>query len=195
MTLCSLLTCARPRAPARPRPRSERTLVPVRTQGRQVLRLPPLPGPDTLLAICLALYVHSPLALRLLLIVCTNNPAGIVWRPVFAIRGRYLLHRLSNIFYSAPVRRQRNLEWLEGLSKVGSNPFDLQVKYRTWAGKCFSSPPPSRARNAPAIACPRTLLKGFALQAPMIAISTCISATPRTRRYVSLHPRVRTHAS
>ncbi|RDX42138.1 hypothetical protein OH76DRAFT_1458914 [Lentinus brumalis] len=58
----------------------------------------------------------------------------IVWRPVFAIRGRYLLHRLSNIFCSAQVRRQRNLEWLEGLSKVGSNPFDLLVTYRTWAG-------------------------------------------------------------
>ncbi|RPD61061.1 hypothetical protein L226DRAFT_486149 [Lentinus tigrinus ALCF2SS1-7] len=58
----------------------------------------------------------------------------VVWRPVFAIRGRYLVHRLSNIFSSAQVRRQKNLEWLEGLSKVGSNPFDLQVTYRTWAG-------------------------------------------------------------
>ncbi|KAI0749601.1 hypothetical protein C8Q80DRAFT_1232236 [Daedaleopsis nitida] len=58
----------------------------------------------------------------------------VVWRPVFALRGRYLLHRLSHIFSSPAVRRQKNMEWLEDLSNVGMNPFDLQVVYKTWAG-------------------------------------------------------------
>lgn len=65
------------------------------------------------------------------------SSTGVVWRPVFAIRGRYYLHRLSNIFASPAVRRQRNLEWLEGLSSVGANPFDITVTYNTWAGEFF----------------------------------------------------------
>ena len=64
--------------------------------------------------------------------------ADIVWKPVFDLRGRYLRHRLSNIFSSQAVRRQRNLEWLEGLSPVGMNPFELEVVYTEWASECSS---------------------------------------------------------
>ncbi|KAI0368027.1 hypothetical protein BV20DRAFT_969882 [Pilatotrama ljubarskyi] len=57
-----------------------------------------------------------------------------VWHPVFVLRGKFLLHRLRNAFRSPEVRRQKNLEWLESLSNVGANPFEMQVTYKCWAG-------------------------------------------------------------
>ncbi|KAI9066318.1 hypothetical protein FKP32DRAFT_1589832 [Trametes sanguinea] len=58
-----------------------------------------------------------------------------VWHPVFALRGRFLLHRVANVFRSPEVRRQKNLEWFEGLSNgLGKSPFDMTVVYKNWAG-------------------------------------------------------------
>ena len=58
-----------------------------------------------------------------------------VWRPVFVLRGKYYLHRLSLSLSPPAVRRQKSKEYVERLSKVGMNPFDLQVTYKTWAGE------------------------------------------------------------
>ncbi|KAI0775056.1 hypothetical protein BD413DRAFT_532677 [Trametes elegans] len=57
-----------------------------------------------------------------------------VWHPVFVLRGRFLRHRLANLVRSLASRKQKNLEWLEGLSKVGANPIDFQISYKNWAG-------------------------------------------------------------
>ncbi|TBU24028.1 hypothetical protein BD311DRAFT_672706 [Dichomitus squalens] len=57
-----------------------------------------------------------------------------VWRPVFQLRGRYYLHTLRHSLSPARIRQQKKLEWLENLSPVGRNPFDLTVTYHTWAG-------------------------------------------------------------
>ncbi|KAI8982728.1 hypothetical protein BD414DRAFT_537748 [Trametes punicea] len=58
-----------------------------------------------------------------------------VWHHVFVLRGQTLRHRIANAFRSPEVRRQKNLEWLESLSKgFGKNPFDVQVVYTNWAG-------------------------------------------------------------
>ncbi|KAI0325446.1 hypothetical protein GY45DRAFT_1356733 [Cubamyces sp. BRFM 1775] len=57
-----------------------------------------------------------------------------VWHPVFVLRGKFLAHRLANMFRSPEVRRQKNLEWLENLSNVGRNPFDMVTVYTNWAG-------------------------------------------------------------
>ncbi|KAI1797390.1 hypothetical protein LXA43DRAFT_412367 [Ganoderma leucocontextum] len=57
-----------------------------------------------------------------------------VWRPVFQLRGSYYLHNLKHCLSPAHVRQRKKLEWLESLSPVGKNPFDLTVTYCTWAG-------------------------------------------------------------
>ncbi|KAH9945225.1 uncharacterized protein BXZ73DRAFT_86752 [Epithele typhae] len=57
-----------------------------------------------------------------------------VWRPVFKLRGHYRLTRLLYTFSSAKVRQQKMDEWIESLSHVGVNPFDLLVDFKTWAG-------------------------------------------------------------
>ncbi|KAI0648962.1 hypothetical protein C8Q79DRAFT_905075 [Trametes meyenii] len=57
-----------------------------------------------------------------------------VWKPVFVLRGKFLLLRIANTFRSKEERKKKNLEWLEGLSKVGTNPFDLSIAYKSWAG-------------------------------------------------------------
>lgn len=65
-------------------------------------------------------------------------PPVYVWRPVFVLRGKYYLHRLSLLFASPSVRKQRNAQWLEQLSPIGRNPLEFQVTYKTWAGESCS---------------------------------------------------------
>ncbi|EIW57705.1 uncharacterized protein TRAVEDRAFT_29707 [Trametes versicolor FP-101664 SS1] len=57
-----------------------------------------------------------------------------VWSPVFALRGRFLLHKCSNLLRSPATRKVKNLEWLEEFSPIGANPFEKQFTYKMWAG-------------------------------------------------------------
>ena len=84
-----------------------------------------------------------------------------VWRPVFILRGKYYLNQLLYILAPAKVRRQKSLEWVEGLSKVGVNPFEFQVTYKTWAGEFYSSRCKSLATHI--LVTPPTTLCTFAV--------------------------------
>lgn len=64
---------------------------------------------------------------------------GRVWSPVFALRGRFLLHKCSNLLRSPATRKVKNLEWLEEFSPIGANPFEKQFTYKMWAGECMPS--------------------------------------------------------
>ncbi|OBZ73958.1 hypothetical protein A0H81_06091 [Grifola frondosa] len=58
-----------------------------------------------------------------------------VFLPVFQLRGRYLLLRAyGRLFYSREARAKLKAEWHESISPIGSNPFEMSVSYRTWAG-------------------------------------------------------------
>ena len=67
----------------------------------------------------------------------TRFSPGYIWKPVFLYRGRFYLHNLRHCLSPVHVRQQKKLEWLESLSPVGKNPFELTGVYRVWAGESW----------------------------------------------------------
>ncbi|KAH9927893.1 hypothetical protein B0H21DRAFT_838213 [Amylocystis lapponica] len=57
-----------------------------------------------------------------------------VFRPVYYLRARYWLFRLSILFRPRSLRPQLTAAWLDSLSPIGADPFDFCVSYKTWAG-------------------------------------------------------------
>ncbi|KAI0833654.1 hypothetical protein BC628DRAFT_1406623 [Trametes gibbosa] len=57
-----------------------------------------------------------------------------IWHPIFGLRGRFLVQRLANLLRSSSERRKKNLEYLEGFSNIGVNPFEKEISYKIWAG-------------------------------------------------------------
>ncbi|KAI0636075.1 hypothetical protein C8Q77DRAFT_613559 [Trametes polyzona] len=57
-----------------------------------------------------------------------------VWHPVFVLRGRFLVHKLTNLLRSPEARKRENLQWLESFSNIGANPFEQEVTTKMWAG-------------------------------------------------------------
>ncbi|EMD32696.1 hypothetical protein CERSUDRAFT_87726 [Gelatoporia subvermispora B] len=87
----------------------------------------------------LVLRTFKTIALALFLLNIRSWPLSWhirVFLPVYRLRFRYQLLRLRLFLTLQPasVRRAVLSRWHDELSPVGQNPFDLCVRYRTWAG-------------------------------------------------------------
>jgi len=58
-----------------------------------------------------------------------------VFREVFAIRIRHTLIRAQMLFLSPMAGLELEDNWLESISPIGANPFEMAVHYRSWASE------------------------------------------------------------
>ncbi|KAM6491307.1 hypothetical protein JOM56_013546 [Amanita muscaria] len=56
-----------------------------------------------------------------------------VFRPVFAVRARYLALRLRTLFLSRRQWEKEEDKWLDNLCPVGQDPFNIQASHHSWA--------------------------------------------------------------
>ncbi|KAH7920206.1 hypothetical protein BV22DRAFT_1122897 [Leucogyrophana mollusca] len=57
-----------------------------------------------------------------------------VFLPVITLRIKYYLFRLSLLFTPKAVRTKLITEWAEALCPVGTNPFEMTIVHKSWAG-------------------------------------------------------------
>ena len=99
----------------------------------QVLGPRPLPRQHQVVAHRMALYV-PPFPLTPLTSLTISHIVK-VWRPVWAIRLRFLLLQLRCLFMSRKHKLECRERWFESLSPVGANPFERVTVYKTWASQ------------------------------------------------------------
>ncbi|KAF9458260.1 hypothetical protein BDZ94DRAFT_1284916 [Collybia nuda] len=56
-----------------------------------------------------------------------------VFRPVFKIRIRYKLMQWRNMFRSRIAQVQAEDRWLDSITPIGADPFNLTISYNSWA--------------------------------------------------------------
>ena len=61
-----------------------------------------------------------------------------VFSPLFHLRFRFLLFRLSLLLHSRQERKKAQDKWLENLSPIGESPFEKTITYHAWAGACLA---------------------------------------------------------
>ena len=69
---------------------------------------------------------------------CSFRRAVRVFSPLFHLRFRFLLFRLSLLLRSREERKRAKDKWLENLSPIGESPFEKTIVYHAWAGACLA---------------------------------------------------------